>query len=319
MRRHLPSLNALRTFEAAARHGSFKLAAMELHVTQSAVSRQIRNLESQLGKPLFERGNRIVSLTEAGGAFLPTLSRALDEISVATEQNFPRFSRATRKKRLQIFVEMSAAECWLRPRLSRLRTAHPELEIELVLTDRRQNYSFDQADVVIHYGSGDWPGLHSELLMTLTEFPVCSGNVAGGERPLRRPDDLRQYTLLHEESVSLWRLWLEGAGINDIDWTAGPILNNAALCLDSAIAEDGVALGDELIAGDHLLEGRLVKPFGYHRHTDAAFYFMARPELLEYEEVAVFRSWLLTEVAVFMHACRRLREGRPYPQDLFVG
>ena len=318
MRRHLPSLNALRTFEAAARHGSFKLAARELHVTQSAVSRQIRNLESQLGQPLFDRGNRTVSLTEAGASYLPTLSRVLDEIAATTEQNFPLFSRKTRKKRLKISVEISAAECWLRPRLSRLRVAHPQLEIELLLTDSRQNYSFDQADVVIHYGSGNWPGLHSELLMKLSEFPVCSRKVARGNRPLRQPDDLRHFTLLHEESVSLWGLWLKGAGIPDIDGTAGPILNNAALCLDSAIAADGVALGDELIAGDHLLAGRLVKPFGFHRHTDAALYLLAAPELLEYEEVAVFRSWLLSEVEVFTHACRALQEGAPYPQDLFV-
>ena len=318
MRRRLPSLNALRTFEAAARHSSFKLAAKELHVTQSAVSRQIQNLEDQLGVRLFERLNRRVSLTKAGESYLPTLSEAFNDIARATERIFPDLVTTTRNKRLQISAEISVGECWLRPRLSKFRRAHPQVEIEVLLTDSRQIYPYDQADIVVHYGSGNWPGLHTELLMTLTEFPVCSRELLRGKRPLRKPEDLCHCTLLHEDTTELWELWLKGAGVNDIDWTIGPILHNSALCLDSAIAGDGVALGDELVAGDHLLAGRLVKPFRYHRRADAALYLLTPPELLELEEVSIFRGWLNTEIKHFADACRQLRKEEPYPQNLVL-
>ena len=318
MLRHLPPLNALRTFEAAARCGSFKLAAKELHVTQSAVSRQIRNLEDRLGVRLFERLNRRVRLTIAGESYLPTLSGAFDEIARATERIFPDLVTPTRNKRLQISAETSVAECWLRRRLSKFRRAHPQVEIEVLLTDSRQIYPCDQADIVIHYGSGNWPGLHSELLMTLTEFPVCGRELLRGEHPLRKPEDLCHCTLLHEDTTSLWELWLKGAGVNGIDWTIGPILHNSALCLDSAIAGDGVALGDELVAGDHLLAGRLVKPFRYHRRADAALYLLTPPELLEYEEVSTFRKWLRAEIKNFTNACRQLRKEEPYQRNLVL-
>lgn len=318
MRRRLPSLNALRTFEAAARHCSFKLAAKELRVTESAVSRQIRNLEVQLGARLFERLNRRVRLTKAGESFLPTLSTAFDDIASATGRIFPDLAQPVRSKRLQIAAETSVGECWLRPRLGKFRRAHPQVEIEVLLTDGRQVYPCDQADIVVHYGSGSWPGLHTELLMTLTEFPVCSRELANGNRPLRKPTDLCHWTLLHEDTTSLWELWLKGAGANEIDWTIGPIFHNSALCLDSAIAGDGVALGDELVAGDHLLGGRLVKPFCYNRPADAALYLLILPELLDLEEVSIFREWLHTEIKQFVDACRQFGKEEPYPQNLVL-
>lgn len=313
MVRYLPSLNALRTFEAAARQRSFKLAAKELHVTQSAVSRQIRNLEDRLGVRLFERLNRRVRLTIAGEAYIPTLSKAFDDIARATGKISPNFRTTSKIKRLLISAETSVAECWLRPRLSKFRQAYPQVEIEVLLTDSRQFDPREQADLVIHYGSGNWPGLHGELLMTLTEFPVCSPDLVRGKRRLRNPEDLCRCTLLHEDTTGLWELWLKGAGVENIDWNKGPILHNSALCLDTAIAGEGVALGDELVAGDHLLAGRLVKPFRYHRPADAALHLLIPPELMESEEVTIFRKWLRTEIKHFADACCQLRKEEPYP------
>ena len=319
MARHLPSLNALRVFEAAARQNSFKRAAKELYATPSAVSRQIRNLENQLGVRLFERHNRRIRLTEIGEAYVPTLSRAFDDIAASTERISPRPAATQKPSRLVIATETSVAECWLRPRLSRFRRAHPHVEIEVLLTNSGLPRPPRQADIVIHYGPDNWSGLHQEKLMPLTEFPVCSPDLLTGRRPLRHPEDLARCTLLHEDTTRWWALWLKGAGLTGVDPGAGPILHNSALCLDGAIAGEGVAMGDELVAGDNLLVGKLVKPFGYCRPADASLYLFISPDMLDVEEVKTFATWLRCETRRFADRCKRFGGQEPYPRSLDPG
>jgi LysR family glycine cleavage system transcriptional activator len=292
----LPPLKALRAFEAAARHGSFLRAAEELHVTPAAVSHQIKMLEGQLGLRLFRRFNRAVRLTEAGQACLPELRDAFRRFENAVER-----ISAPRSVSINVSISPSFAPKWLLPRLDRFRTKHPNIDIRVSAERRFVDFSREDAHVGLRYGLGNYPGLQTELLLNCRVFPVCSPLLASGQHPLRRPDDLRHHTLLHErgpvidESCPDWATWLGAAGVTGIDATRGPSFSDISHCHDAALTGQGVALGKSILAADDLAAGRLVKPFDLSFSVNYAFYLVYPIVVRQNPNVQAFCLWLHDE------------------------
>jgi LysR family glycine cleavage system transcriptional activator len=303
--RSLPSLTALRAFEAAARHQSFKDAAAELSVTHAAISRQVRDLEVALDTALFVRLNRRVVLTEAGRAYSAVLRRAFDDIAAATR----RLDDVTARGRLVLLVEPALASRWLVHRLKVFRARHPDVEVEIKPAPGPVDIPRDLAHAAICYGRSGRPGVRHDLLFALRAFPVCTPAVAAGPPPLRRPADLAGHRLLHEVSTEWWQRWLEAAGAADVDWTRGPIYHDAILALDAALEGEGVAIGDSLLAYPDLEAGRLVKPFDFTLAT-GAYYFISPDTPAEPPKLAAFRAWLLAEAAAQARASERWERDR---------
>ncbi|HSG89759.1 MAG TPA: LysR substrate-binding domain-containing protein [Pseudomonadales bacterium] len=312
MSRRLPSLNALRMFEAAARLRSFKLAAEELHVTQSAVSRQIQTLESQLGVLLFRRRNRAVEITEAGEELLPVMSRAINEIASVTERLRDSELAQASSVRLVISATPGIAELWLGRRLGRFCRAYPWIEPEILVSSDLKPLVAGHADLAIHYGAGDWPHLQHETLHATIEFPVCSPRLLRHGAPLAVAEDLRHQRLLHWQSRGWWGAWLRHFEVAGVDWNQGPLLHDYALALDMAIAGEGIALADDLLAGDHLLSGRLVKPLGAVRTPEYQQQLLLRAGTERPDAVAAFRDWIVNEVANYSELTAGLRLPEPF-------
>ena len=296
--RRLPNLNALKAFEAAARHLSFTRAAAELNVTQGAVSHQVQALEEQLGLLLFRRMNRRLALTEAGKSYLPALGEAFDRIAEATR----RLGRDPSAGPLKLSTMPSFASRWLLPRLPRLRKAAPELEIMISATPALVDLRDDQFDVVVRFGIGHYPDLHETFLMGDAVVPVCAPALLTRPPGLRRPEDLQHYTLLHDEVGPReqgvdWARWLAIAGIQGIDVKRGPTFSDSSFVVQAAIAGEGVGLGRLSLCHDDLVAGRLVQPFGPIAPIPMTYRLLTTPEKARWSKVERFREWLLAEIA----------------------
>ncbi|MEE8533201.1 MAG: transcriptional regulator GcvA [Alphaproteobacteria bacterium] len=293
MARRLPPLNALRAFEAAARHLSFTHAAEELNVTQAAISHQVKALEERLGVQLFRRLNRALLLTDAGQAYLPPVRDAFDRLDEATERLFSHDSRGA----LTVSVLPSVAAKWLVPRLGRFRESHPDIDVRIDANMHLTDFSREDVDVALRYGGGKWPGLRADRLMTEDFFPVCSPALLEGPVPLRTPEDLRHHTLLHDDNRTDWTVWFLAAGIEGGDPTRGPGFTDSSLVLQAAAEGQGVALGRSALAAVDLAAGRLVKPFDISLPATFAYYLVCPETTAERPKVVAFREWLFGEVA----------------------
>ncbi|MEE4298466.1 MAG: LysR substrate-binding domain-containing protein [Pseudomonadales bacterium] len=311
MPRRLPSLNALRMFEAAARLGSFKRASEELHVTQSAVSRQVSLLEEQLGAALFERRNRAITMTEAARLLHPVLTRALDDIDDATGRIREREAEPPRSARLVITSTPGIAELWLGRRLGAFCRDHSWVDPEILIAADPGLLDEGRADLAIHYGSGELPGLRSTPLHATVEFPVCSPELLL-EKPLDAPEDLGQHRLLHWQSRGRWGAFLRRGGISGVHWDQGPVLHDYALALDMAIAGEGVALADDLLAAEHLFAGRLVKPLALSSSSERQQVLLERAGEPRPWAASAFRDWLLEEIARHCASTAILRQPLPF-------
>lgn len=295
MARRLPPLNALRAFEAAARHLSFTKAAEELFVTQAAISHQVKALEESLGLKLFRRFNRRLMLTDAGQAYLPPLRDALDQIAAATDK----LRRAGDGGALRVSVLPSFAAKWLLPRLSRFRALHPQIDVLVHASGELADFERDGIDLAIRYGRGRYPGLETSFFMDDVVFPVCSPRLLEGSKPLRKPADLAHHTLLHDpttdDSSKDWVTWLKAAGVTGVDATRGPGFTDSSMVLQAAIDGQGVALGRSALAGNDLEAGRLVQPFGPAIASDFRYYLVLPPGAAGRPKVRLFKDWLLAE------------------------
>ncbi|EWY41881.1 transcriptional regulator [Skermanella stibiiresistens SB22] len=306
MGRRLPPLNAIRAFEAAARHLSFTRAAEELNVTQAAISHQIKGLEDTLGLPLFRRLNRALVLTEAGQGYLPPLREALDQIADATSK----LKAADGGGSLTVSTLASFAAKWLVPRLPRFQERHPSLDVLLSTSSNMVDFTQQDVDVAIRFGRGGWEGVRAEKLLTEDIFPVCAPRLLEGTKPLRTPEDLAGFTLLHDDFLIGWTMWLNSAGVSGVDAARGPrFMTDSALMLQAAIAGHGVALARRVLAADDLDAGRLVAPFGFSLPTNLAYYFVAPPRYFERPKVAAFYEWVCAEARDYRDA--EARAGSP--------
>jgi LysR family glycine cleavage system transcriptional activator len=293
MPRRLPPLNALRAFEAAARHLSFTQAAQELNVTQAAISHQVKALEERLGVLLFHRRGRTLMLSEAGQAYLPPVREAFDGLATATEGLIRRDSAGT----LTVSCLSSFAVTWLVPRLKRFRDHEPDIDVRLSASDQLVDFAREDVDLAIRYGRGDWPGLWVDRIMTEDITPVCSPKLLEGPKRLERPADLRHVTLLHEDMRESWRMWLLAAGVDDVDPERGPGFSHANMAIQAAVDGQGVALGRTPLVAAELAAGRLVKPFDISLPAEFAYYLVCPEATAERPKVRAFRAWLLEMAA----------------------
>jgi DNA-binding transcriptional LysR family regulator len=289
MARRLPPLNALRAFEAAARHESFAGAATELRVDHAAISRHVRALEERLGVTLFRRASRGVELTAAGRQYLGAVSAAFDGIAEATDA-------LARPKHVQIRVsaEPAFAAKWLIHRLGHFHAEQPDYDVVLDSTPRLVDLARDEADLAIRQGRGGWPGLRQDLLAMSRLYPVGRPELRSGKSASLHPADLRAFVLLHEDDGQLWRRWFASAGIGDANVSRGPRILDMGLAIDAAIAGQGIALADEILIGDDLAAGRLAKLCSVAL-VDNGYYLVSLAGALRRRPIAAFRDWLLAE------------------------
>lgn len=306
----LPPLSTFRTFEAAARHLSFKLAAEELHVTPAAVSQQIKALEGYLGVALFVRRPNVLRLTDDGHAMYPKIRAGLDSFAAGVEATQHRRAVA-----LNVTAPPSFAARWLVPRLARFAAAHPE--VALRISSNRDNIDgphsqpappkelidprSDTSDVEIRYGTGHYPGYRVDKLLTPDYVLVCSPRLIDGTPPLHRPQDLAQQILLHDESIPVvdkrpsWPEWLRLAGADGVDSERGPRFSNSIMVIEAASDGQGVALALKPQVEADLAVGRLVTPFPISMPSAYAYYLVMAEAVAEQPTVVAFREWLRRE------------------------
>jgi LysR family glycine cleavage system transcriptional activator len=291
--RRLPPLNALKAFEAAARHESFTRAAEELCVTQGAVSHQVKALEAELGVRLFNRERQRLVITEAGRAYLVIVREAFDRIAAGTE----RLQQREKAGVLTVSTSPNFAAKWLVHRLGRFAETHPEIDLRISASLHHVDFAREEVDLAIRHGDGRWPGLHVVRLCAEERFPVCNPKLLRGRRALRRPADLRRHTILHLDDCTAWGEWLDAAGVAGLDLTRGPILNQASMAIDAAVAGQGVALARTALAAWDLLSGRLVKPFDFALPVSFAYWMVCPRATADQPKIAAFGAWLASEAA----------------------
>ena len=291
----LPSLNGLRAFEAAARHLSFTRAAAELNVTQTAISHQIRRLEEQLGIRLFERRTRELLLTREAAAYLPAVQGAFEELRQATA----RLQRPARGGMLTVSTTASLAAKWLVTRVAAFQDANPGIEVRISTSSHLVDFVREEVDMAVRYGRGSWPGLRATWLMAEDIFPVCSPALLRDGKPLRKPADLADHTLLHTTtSREDWQLWLTAAGLPiSIAARRGLSFDQSFMAVQAAVEGLGVALGRTRFVEADIAAGRLVVPFDVVLPADAGFYIVAPEETADTPKIALFHDWLIASVA----------------------
>ncbi len=297
------NLNALRAFEAAARHRSFSAAATELNVTPAAVGHQVRNLESWLGVALFTRatsGSARLELTDAARSALPDIREGFEKLRLGLS----RLRDAGANVELTVTVSPAFAAKWLLPRIERFQQAYPELDVLLDTSSRSADFQAERIDVGVRYGSGSWPGLTAVRLMDEVIFPVCSPSyplLEGGRLPTER---LPHATLIHDLSMATdadyptWRMWLDASGFDRINTSHGLRINNSAAVLQAATNGQGIALARSVMVKDDLDAGRLIRPLadsGLDCPLTQAYYVVYRAESGDLPKVQAFRDWLLAE------------------------
>jgi LysR family glycine cleavage system transcriptional activator len=294
MRDPIPPLKSLRYFASAARHLSLSKAADELHVTHSAISHQIKALEEHLGVKLFRRHGRGLRLTEAGLAYWPAVQDSFDKLADASLK----LSRRKTAGPLTVTCMPSFAARWLVPHLGAFRARHPDIDVRIAADERVVDFTRDEVDVAIRHGLGKWPGVVSERLLSETHFPVCSPKLLEGPNAIRAPQDLFKHTLLRDYDWrgNFWNDWFRAAGIDGVDFGHALSFNNSALMIQAAIDGLGVALTQQILVGDDLKAGRLVKPFELQIETDYAYWVVMPRQYRERPKVAAFRNWILEEL-----------------------
>jgi LysR family glycine cleavage system transcriptional activator len=307
MPRRLPALNALKAFEAAARHESFTRAAEELCVTQGAVSHQVKALEAELGLKLFNRERQRLVITEAGRTYLSVVRDAFDRIAGGTERLLQRQNAGA----LTVSTSPNFAAKWLVHRLGRFAEAHPSIDLRVSASLHHVDFAREDVDLAIRHGDGQAAGLHVTRLCAEELFPVCSPKFLQGEKPLRKPADLSRHTLLHVNDRQDWGKWLEAAGAGNVDVSRGPVLNQASMAIDAAIDGQGLALARSALAAWDLIAGRLVRPFAVALPASFSYWIVCPKATAKLPKIAAFTNWLLGEAA---EDARRLQKqgSRPH-------
>jgi len=296
MRRPLPPLNALKAFEATARHLSFSKAADELAVTPAALSHQIRGLEDLLGLKLFHRRARAIDLTEAARLMYPGVRSGFESLRTAIEQ----LDRARQDRILVVSAAPGLTAKWLVPRIYRFLTAHPDIDTRISSSVGYANFTTDGVDVGIRLSSGVHPELHVEKLSDEWMLPLCSPRLLEGELPLKAPRDLPNFPLIQVDlpgMVPTWDDWLKAVGIEGIDTSRGLRLNVADHALDAASEGSGVVLGYKIVASRDILLGRLVVPFGPELPLPGrSYHFVCAKGQETRPAVRAFRDWVFAEI-----------------------
>lgn len=288
----LPPLNALVVFEAVANHLSFTAAALELRVTQGAVSQQIKKLEAFLGLQLFIRGNQGLVITAAGMAYLPAVTEALDRIRIATATCLSKIPRGV----LSVNASPNFANRWLVPRFHLFYKQYPDIDLRISATPIRTEFGREDIDIAIRYGRGPWPGVDSTKLVQERVCAVCSPDLLTGDRPLTSLENLGHYPLLRNADQNLWPLWLQAAGLDPARMEFGPMFNMLYMTIQAAINGQGVALASATLVSRDVKAGRLVVPFDLGVAPPDAYWFVC-PKVKSLDpKVVAFKQWLFSEI-----------------------
>ena len=293
-------LNALRAFEASARHKSFSGAAAELNVTPAAVGQLVRTLEEWLGTPLFHRGTsgrtRLVP-SEAAERALPDIRAGFDRLALGLQK-----LKEGEGNVLTVAVSPAFAAKWLLPRIERFQQAWPDTDVRLDTNNKPLDFVAQRIDIGVRYGAGSWPGLAAIKLMEEEVYPVCSPALLREPGRLSTPAALTRETLIHDLSMEghagfpSWADWLDLAGAGVAAASRGLRINNSAAVLQAAIDGQGIALARSAMAHDDLAAGRLVRLCPHITLVSPlAYYVVHRPECASLPRLAAFRDWLLTE------------------------
>ena len=287
MRPHLP-LNALRAFEASARHLSFTRAAQELNVTQAAVSQQVRALEERLGTPLFKRLPRGLNVTDEGRALLPVLSDAFGRIEAVLKQ----FEGGHFHEVLTVGVVGTFAVGWLMPRLKAFRQTHPFVELRLLTHNNLVDPASEGLDFAIRFGAGVWPATHNALLLDAPLAVLCAPDIA---QRLAKPSDLANEVLLRSYRADDWNNWFEAAGLDA--WTMnGPVFDSSRLMVEAAVQGAGVALAPPRMFVRELQAGLLARPFDIEVKTGGYWLTWLKSRRLS-PGMRLFHDWIIAQAA----------------------
>jgi LysR family glycine cleavage system transcriptional activator len=311
MARPLPPLNALRAFEATARHRSFSRAAAELHVTPAALSHQIRGLEDFLGLKLFHRRARAIALTRSGELIYPGLNAAFAQM----RRTIDLLERSGDDRVLVVSAPPGFTAKWLVPRLYRFLSANPDIDARISASQVFANFTTDGVDVAIRNGREPFPGLHAQRLLDVRMLPVLNAKLLTEAGPVRGPADLRRLPLIHDDSLSglsswpRWADWFKRAGVDGLDGVdqgRGLRFNSADHAIEAAIEGVGVLLAHKALVVDELRTGRLIAPFDLEIGADRSFYLVCPLGRETEPKIAAFRAWIMAEV----------ERGAPTPQGL---
>ena len=289
-------LNGLRAVEVAGRLGTLALAAEELGVSIGAVSQQILKTEQQLGRTLFTRTPKGLVPTPFGMQVLAYLERGFRELSRAVA-----LAQEPNRNLLTVSVAPVFAAKWLVPRLHSFQRAHPDLHVRIDSSIELVDLDHSDVDLAIRVGPGTWPKVKAELLLEQRVFPVCAPALAAR---LKTPRDLAKLPIIYDRpSITRdifqvrWNLWLALHGMDEsMLVTAGPSFSDSALCLDAAIAGQGVMLGWHTLAMDALADGRLVKPFAEEAKTPLGYYLVTSLARGNDKKISAFKAWIRQEI-----------------------
>ncbi len=289
MANRLPPLNALKAFEASARLLSFTKAASELFVTQAAVSHQIKSLESFLGLKLFMRKNRTLLLTEEGQSYYLDIKDIFSSLHEATSKLVAKGAKGT----LTVSIHPSLAIQWLVPRLTVFNKLNPDIDVRINADDGESDTLPDDVDIAFFYGRGEWTGLTADKIKTEYLQPVCSPLLLDDSSKLLTPDDLQNFTLLHDTSRQDWKRWFKQVRLKGSNVEQGPIFSHSAMVLQAAMYGQGVALVKNILAKPEIDSGRLIAPFTDVLLNKDAYYLVCRDNQSNMARIAPFRKWVL--------------------------
>lgn len=295
-------LNALKAFEASARHESFSRAATELNVTPAAVGQLVKTLEDYLGFPLFYRqntGKTRLTPTSLAKAALPEIQAGFEKLGLGLEK----LKQAGSTGVLTVTVSPAFAAKWLLPRLYRFQSQWPDLDVRLDTSLKPVDFLAQNIDIGVRYGAGQWAGLEAIKLMDEEIYPVCSPGFLQQRNFEFTLDDVSHETLIHDLSMEThqgfptWQQWLAKAGITDLTSKHGMQINNSAAVLQAAIEGHGIALARSIMAHDDVQSRRLIRLFPQiNFKSPLAYYVVYRPESASLPRLEAFRDWLLAEV-----------------------
>lgn len=299
----LPSMTALRALDAVARSGSVSDAASELNLTPSAISHQLKSLEQTLGFALTERIGRGIRFTFQGERYARDIHQLLANILEAGQ----RFDGQLVSGRLCISSPAGFSTYWLCLHIAAFQDLYPQVELHLISPRTPGDTSDSNTDLFIAYGMGDWPNQHVQQIVTLRFFPVCSPRLVNALGGLKSPQELSGCPLLHMLDHSDWRVWLAAANAPHVEVRPGIVFSDAHFVQSACIAGQGIAIGDNLISGEALSRGLLVKPFATEIESNRGYYLVADSQKAERPVVRAFCEWIKTQLSAPSRTAHHVR------------
>ncbi len=289
----MPPLNSLKCFESAARNGSFNKAAKELSVTPSAISHQIKGLESFLGLELFRRTKRKVILTEAGETYLKPIKSIFEQLDNATSE----LKSKQKTGSLRLAVAPAFLTRWLMPRMERFQERYPDIQIEISSSGGLVDFSANDIDMAVYFGNGEWEGVEAHYLRPARLAPVCNPRLIKADQPINTPEDMRFYPLLHvTKRKDEWHDWLQQHDLDPTRFRRGLMFSSGSLTAGAAAQGLGIALSDSELVMPEIEAGTLKILFDQHLITNKSFYLVYEKRRSVTSAMMAFKEWIIEEM-----------------------